>query len=340
MTLRFYSSLDTGAPILPSDWSRRLVDNLRDVLTACLVYGYGAKAPAGWTLGHNHADGFSLTNGEGVLNLVDAGAGENYSVYVYLMDAITDGSTALAAGLNRRSGFWTDATTNGYRHSLRCPGFYATQGNKWWAVVADEKTFILSFGGNTTSASDSIGNHALFYAGRFYPMAGGAGFAAIGGFVYLGTAHLARFFEPGTPVGTCLRNPRTGLIDQGEARYFASAPTVMSRSATVNRDSPVPIAMLSRSMLLGYGSMITGSTDSSTAVVCGMLRGVLTDQIASELYLDKMLRAYGVASPNYLSRAAPLDLGGKMVLPVQAVDFDKAALVSLDPADWEPLWMS
>lgn len=338
MTIHIYSSLDTGAPILPNLSSQRLIDNLRIVLTACLVYGYGAKAPAGWTLGHNHADGFSLTNGEGVLNLVHA---EDYSVYVYLMDAITDGSTALAAGLNRRSGYWTDATTNRYRHSLRCHGFYTTRVNKWWAVVADEKTFILSFGGYTTSASDSSGYHALFYAGRFYPMAGGVGFAALGGYVSSGTNGPPNFFNNlGASTGTCLRNPRTGLIDQGEAQYYASAPTVMSRSATVNRDTPVPIAMLSRSMLLGYGNVITGSTDSGTTVVCGMLRGVLTDQIASELYLDKMLRAYGVASPNYLDRAAPLDLGGKMVLPVQAVASDKAALVSLDPADWEPLWMS
>jgi hypothetical protein len=44
MTVRLYSSLDVGAPVL-NEASNTLVA----VLDACLVNGYGAKASSGWT---------------------------------------------------------------------------------------------------------------------------------------------------------------------------------------------------------------------------------------------------------------------------------------------------
>ncbi len=68
MTVRMYSSLDAGAPTLPNLSSQRLIDNLKIVLKACLVDGYGSQAAAGWTVGHEHADGFSLGNGDGFIN--------------------------------------------------------------------------------------------------------------------------------------------------------------------------------------------------------------------------------------------------------------------------------
>ena len=113
MTIRIYSSLDTGAPILPNRSSQRLIDNLLIVLKACLVDGYTGKPSAGWTLAHAHANGFSLSNGEGIISFVHNAAN---AVQVYLMEAITNGSAALPEGVNRRSGPWFEGATTSNRH--------------------------------------------------------------------------------------------------------------------------------------------------------------------------------------------------------------------------------
>ena len=83
MTIRYYSSLDDGAPLLPAVSSQRFIDNLRIVLINCLVTGYASKPGAGWTLAHDHPDGFTLSNGEGYINFVSVNSS---NVAIYLLE--------------------------------------------------------------------------------------------------------------------------------------------------------------------------------------------------------------------------------------------------------------
>lgn len=128
MTIRVYSSLDTGAPVLSG---ARLFDNLRTVLLAALVNGYGGKPGAGWTVAHDVADGFSLSNGEGVISIVHSHA---QAVAVYIMEAVTDPSTALPGGINRRSGRWFDGQSIADRQFIYMPNFSASSPNKGWVL--------------------------------------------------------------------------------------------------------------------------------------------------------------------------------------------------------------
>src|SRR5690554_905497 len=104
MTVRFYSSYDTGAPA-PSGSSATALEGLRTILMACLVDGYNEKPRAGWTVGHSVDTGFSLGNGDGFINVV---ADDSRNCAIYIMEQITSGLTGLAEGINRRSSDWSD----------------------------------------------------------------------------------------------------------------------------------------------------------------------------------------------------------------------------------------
>src|SRR5690554_3044623 len=112
MTIRVYTWEDDGAPVLPNVSSQRLIDNLRIIFKACLVDGYGDKPGAGWTLGHDLPDGFSLGNGNGWLNVVSH---TNSAVTVYAIEEITDFSTPEAGGVNKRSGEFSDGYSSNNR---------------------------------------------------------------------------------------------------------------------------------------------------------------------------------------------------------------------------------
>lgn len=79
MAITHYSSLDAGAPVL----SGSVYNRVKQILLACLVNGYGSKPAAGWTIGHQSADGngFSLGNGDGFINLVFTGSNDSFQGY-------------------------------------------------------------------------------------------------------------------------------------------------------------------------------------------------------------------------------------------------------------------
>jgi len=333
MAITHYSSLDTGAPALPSVSGQRFIDNLKLIFKACLVDGYGAKPAAGWTVGHEHADGFSLSNGEGFINFVSV---SNQTVAVYLMESITDTSTALAGGYNRRSGPWFDGESTTARQYLYAPAFYATVANKQWFVVADDKTVVFEFCGNSTAVDASSQHAGAVYFGAYTSSLGIRGFCALGGGA--STTSTPSLLSPTNTRGTVLRNPFTGSVDQGAAPgYTTKPPGESANSGSVVRIKPLTSIALRpvRLAMSGSGIGISGSTNTIFSVNCGLLRGLVGDPYLTDNYLTPVLQALGIASPVYADRLKAITLpNGNQWVPLYPFAGDAGAFVSLDPADW------
>lgn len=329
MTIRVYSSLDTGAPVLSG---AGLLDNLRTVLLAALVNGYGGKPGAGWTVAHNVADGFSLSNGEGVISIVRDDATR---VVVYIMEAVTDPSTALPGGINRRSGPWFDGQSTAERQFIYMTSFRASSPNKGWVCVADDRTATLLFQGGDTAVDRVANSGQALHFGRFFPVLGGVGFCALGG---ASTSYdICRIFSKAA-IGSVLRNCFTGLVDQGAGGHvFAALPSDSGVSSVrAKARLSVRVMRLSRVSLSALGVGHSGS--SSEPAIAGVLRGMVSDPSLGEAFLSQVLPVLGVAGATNADRLRPHAVGGKTLVPVYPHTSDMGAFVSLDAADWEPLW--
>ncbi|WP_349571021.1 hypothetical protein [Azotobacter salinestris] len=333
MTVRFYSSLDAGAPALSGD----LYDRVRQVLLACLVNGYGSKPAAGWTVGHDVSGGFSLGNGDGYINWVRNAVAQYLGVYI--MESITDGSTALATGINRRSGGWGDDVTTTERGY-----FYQSNGfnggtNPHWSLVADSKTviFLAGAGGNGADA----GSTPLGFAHYFGAYISAVGFEGAATFCSLGngsnSASTHALGRGSQRYGSCLRNPETGLVSQGVLARYGVSPAVHWR------DNPavitVPVLLPSRlqpvrAALLYHGGEYTAQT-SGEAGIAGYLRGLISEPTLAGTKLSAVCGLFG--QPNtWQSRVTPIDLpNGKQWVPIYPTSAELGFFVSLDPADWE-----
>lgn len=329
MTLRYYTSLDTGAPALTGTTYNRL----RAILMACLVSGYGSKAAAGWSMPHDVTGGCSFSNGDALLNLVSV---NDYNVQFYSMEYITDPTTALAGGYNRRSGRWADNIStdrqNLYGYNVLGP---VSGTNPHWFVVADAKTCILVLGSNAGSAY--AGDVRAFYFGRYQNtqgLTGAAEWCSIGPDYNLNGSTSQWFMwaanSTGARAGTLLRHPVTGLVFPPGDTFVAAAS---ASSRTANGDiklSALARICLTRTPLLLWNGSLNGPV--------GYLRGVLQDVNLCSSSLTDVLAAFG--QPNtWQQRVTPLTLpGGKQVLPYwPGGTIDHAYLISLDAADWSDL---
>uniref|UniRef100_A0A6M3MJ24 Putative tail protein n=1 Tax=viral metagenome TaxID=1070528 RepID=A0A6M3MJ24_9ZZZZ len=342
MAVTLYTSADAGAPTLSGV---QMTGRLKQLLLACLVNGYGSKPAAGWTLGHQSGDqkGFSLTNGDGYVNFVQGS--DAMMCQVYIMDSLTPGTTsAFAAGVNRRSGPWgsgsTSTTDRQWLSLAALMDDYVTY-NPFWVVIADEKTFYIVMGIDTSGgASDTPMNNyytGVVSAGRYrncLGLTGPASFAALGGAPSqygVGSLGYANSFA-----STLLRNPFTGLAAQGSLplvtqRGFSHSPyprtTFNSTELRPSQLSLGPVTVFCR------GAGLNNSTTDESP--CGYLRGVLNDALLSGLLLPDVYRALGLPRATWDAYRTAITLpGGKAVLPVSVSTSDRLHFISLDPADW------
>lgn len=335
MTVRFYSSLDTGAPALSGD----LYDRLRAIFVACLVNGYGAKPAAGWTIGHDVSGGFSLSNGDGVINLVRTAT---HGVAVYIMEAITGGGSALAEGVNRRSAGWYDGSSVTERFYLFNNGGLNGGSNPHWVLVADGKTVMFCGGGGITSADQtSSGFSTAIYFGSYLNslgLTGAATFCCLGGANSAGSGSTQCLGNPSYRFGMLLRNPYTGVVDQGvSARYGASAAM---HSRAVSSMTAIPTLQIERLLpvragLMCYGAGVNGSATGTTAALCGYLRGLISEPMLCTGKLSNVLALLGLSNV-WQSRCAAIGLpGGRSWVPIYPHEQDIGFFASLDAADWE-----
>lgn len=234
---RFYTKADAGAPALHigSAVDVRVFGNIKDILKACLVNGYGAgsgaKPAAGWTLINEADRSITLQNASGryvtlVSNAVFVGTGSGINdrhFRVYLHNTFT----GMAGGVPLGEGVVSGVSANSsvpHTATVNYMGWH--QATSQWAVLADGKSFYLcSFGSSQSSVSsaniingnldsNSRDGNTLYVGddsvGSFIAAGGLLGAVASGAL-----ANAASFDHAAI---TTLRNPHTGLlIDTGGA---------------------------------------------------------------------------------------------------------------------------
>ena len=198
-----YSWDDVGSP------GRNLTGNkqnrIKQILKACLVDGYGDKPAAGWEMVHEHPNGFSMTNGFGVVNIVSdvevfgGSVGMDF-ISLFLAEGITDTSGAILKATNLVSG----GNTNSSHHKVPLENSMITNLSYLrWSLYADAKTAILVF------FSRYVNTGGVLYIGEFNSYLGKDNFVALGG--TFGSSNFSDFASLHTSV-TSLRDLETGLI--------------------------------------------------------------------------------------------------------------------------------
>ncbi len=356
MPLTVYTHFDAGAPTLSGQTA---FSKVRAVLKACLVDGYGDKPAAGWTMPHDVTDGFSLSNGDGVVSFTVRATDQNF-LDIYVMESITNASTKIPSGVNRRSGVWSDLENAGSsaRHYLNFStsgssgGFnYSLHGNKW-TVVADEKTCIaylygLNNTGQVVEFANGNSTAACIYIGKYWPysgaLAGPETFIAVGG--ARATNQMGGGFDysslsPSNNVAlntSLLRNPLTGTQTLGSALVLGVTPIKNEYNAAVESLTPTPERLcFYRLRLRGVGSNLNGTTNGSQNSGLGTLRGVVSEIDLSyatpQSWLASLSGKPTAAIPEVF---AGIDLpGGVKAVPLFYGVSNPTRFVLADPAFW------
>lgn len=356
MPLTVYTHFDPGAPTLSGNTA---FSKVRAVLKACLVDGYGDKPAAGWTMPHDVTGGFSLSNGDGVVSFTVRTTDHNY-LDIYVMESITDASTKIPSGVNRRSGVWSDLENAGssVRHYLNFgPTWeqgglnHSSQGNKW-TVVADEKTCIaylygLNSSGQIAELANAIPASVSIYLGKYWPYSGALvgpeTFIAVGG--SRNTAGSGGYFDYPIihPTNTAplnaslLRNPLTGTQTLGSAVSLGATAIKSEPGAGQEPNTPIPNRLcFSRLRLRGVGSNLNGATNGSFSSGLGTLRGVVVEADLSRAYPASWLGTLsGKPAAAFPEVFAGIDLpGGVKAVPLFYGLFNPSRFVLADPAFW------
>lgn len=256
------------------------IDRLKTILKACLVTGYGTKPGAGWSMVHEHASGFSLTNASrtGILNIVVGPL--TWYFHVYALESVTDSSGAILVGENLRSGDYYPASgsDSGNRHGLYVDYLLgANLGTLNWCIVADGESFVLSM---QCGRTDQYGRLSL-YAGRCISdqgLSGASEFVVLGG--GYGTKTSANQGYPFTSGYTQLRNPMTGLLGNSLVRGYPFGLDITQKGALTGA-------------LPKYLSPQQARVNAENGFP-GRLRGVLYDDLLFRYNYQASLRALGL----------------------------------------------
>lgn len=325
MTIRMYSSLDTGAPALSGTYFNRL----RQILTACLVSGYGAKPGAGWTITHSHDQGVAYSNGEG--NAYFSYQDDTQRTNAGIIETITDSSSKTPVG------------DNAYQASdgLTASGGNLSGTNTHWVVVADEKTCIVMFGGGFTGADSTYtgsGAQAMpLYFGRYINALGLSPAFCLLGWTENATPWTGRLgMVTDNVCGRMLRNPFTGLVDQGATPKYALGTYSPAEALAVKTHVPQQSRLMPfRPPIMGMGAGISGGTTRAGARPVGWPRGIIMESSLNSSLLSKVLAMFGKAD-TWQGRVQTIEVApGKLWVPFWSGPRDMGYFISLDPADWE-----
>lgn len=305
----FYSWDDVGI-----EYGRILTgntqDRLKQILVQCLVTGYGRKPGAGWTLGHEHANGFSLINADGnVVNFVSNLPEQSpypemfdQAIHIYAAESLTDTSNAIIDGANLCSGTYRKGVQELGRYPRHELGYVGRVlkvevSSLQWTLVADEKTFILNCS-TVSSSSPSYSDKQSFtiYVGEVLldsPVSGN--------FVVLGGS-IQPYGVPGPMVPytygyTSLRDLSTGLLQHVEV---GSEPYDTERSLNPTSDTTlIPSRINFQQPRVVSGDMLVGR-----------LRGVVYDDVLRVKYgWEVGLKALGFTGSDYTDRGKPVKIG-------------------------------
>lgn len=301
---RFYSWDDDGS--IGRGLTGNLQNRLKQILVACLVTGYGDKPAAGWTLEHEHENGFTLSNGDGYVNFVsNLPANPPYPamvqvIHIYCAESITDTSSAIIDGANLCSGsFRKDSPelNNFPRHTTGVvSGFLSTQLSTLnWVLVADDKTFTLNCSSVGALSNPGSYSSTLHVGAISLDNSITGNFGALGGDIlnYSVSNASTYAFSRGY---TFPRDLSTGLAQLTEtgAEPYRGQHTV--NPALIGE--PPPRLNLQQPRLLADG------------VFVGRLRGVLYDDVLRFQYgWETHLKALGFSGDDFADRGKAVQIG-------------------------------
>lgn len=243
---KIYSREDAGAPdiaYVARDYNRAGFVAIKLVLKACLVFGYGSKAAAGWEL-INEGDNFLVLHNGAHTGYVCLTLVGSATLTVYLSETYTGMSGDVMLGDGVKSGT-AGGSTIPQRLGLWAPA-YSAAGSCWY-VVADEQTFILQMAG-----SGGYGPHVelaitstQFTAALYVGNDSAGNFVSMGGTNIASTAHgdaIDHFCQLGF---TALKNPSTGFL-VGTGSLNVRTPSLhspgTSNEATITKLDKVPLS--------------------------------------------------------------------------------------------------
>ena len=301
-TPQFYSWDDDGSPARAL--SGNLQNRLKQILVPCLVTGYGSKQGAGWTLGHEHPNGFSLINADGnVVNFVsDLPASAPYpaisiyTIHIYAAEFLTDTSKAIIDGANLCSGTYRKGMpelANYPRHILGYARYVIQDqlGILQWTLIADDKTFILNCSNINPVYSFSL------YAGKALLDTEVTGnFVVLGGEVanYNGAGVMYAFSRGySSPI-----NLSSGLAEHVEV---GTQPYTTTHNINPNLQSTKPLSRINlQQPRLFYGTDFVGR-----------LRGVVYDDVLRSLYgWEEHLKVLGFSGTDITDRGKLVSIDG------------------------------
>lgn len=306
----FYHWQDSGVPTLSGDY----FTGFRDLLIACLVNGYGAKAGAGWTLLHSVAGGFSLENSRGyVVNFVASNPGTYYGgVFIYLAEGVTDTSGPMVVADVLRSGKGSPGSSKQAINTAL--SFSSTQGfsNLTWTLVADDRTFAFYAKGFHYGYNTSL-PWPLLYVGDDSE----GNFLSIGGLNVTTLTSLAGQFGDGG--STYLRDPLSGLL-------ITTEPALILLGVT-------PAARVAHTVLDGELSLIPLYLKTGTTIF-SRLRGMVFDPGKQGFAEETMFSLLGL-TPSVSDRGKPVTLSGTTVALVEGSQSQtNYMLFTDDPEYW------
>lgn len=292
-----YRKDDPAAPALTyGTLIANMYPQFKTVIKACLVNGYAGKPAAGWSLVAEGSTYLVLRNGTASGYVCFSGSLTTNRIDIYLSETYTGMSGNVPTGAGVKSG---TAASNAAPQGIRITHIaYSNTGTCSWAMVADEKTFVLNFSDGagqtfavTLAGSIGGGSCPLLYVGED----SGGNFIAVGGLnSAVSNTNPDNYFS--ATGFTSLRNPSTGLlVDSGSLAVQANVRDIQ---ASITLGISIPNVWLSRVFWVGGG------------VYGGSLRGVAEPAGISAFYHASAAAAMGF-SGTYNSRTAhtPIALG-------------------------------
>lgn len=344
---RFYTKADAGAPELYYSSNNavdvRVFGNIKEILKACLVNGYGsgagAKPAAGWTLIHEEDRSLTLQNASGryvtmTSDAVFLGTAHFFNdrhFRVYLHNTFTGLSGGVPLGEGVVSGVAANSSTP---HLLNVGYFGYYAATSIWTVLADENSFYLcTFGGSSNSLTNSYFINTQMDNNRQEGQTLYVGDDSRGDFIAAGGA-LVVPPSGANPTSTfdhaaitTLHNPHTGLlIDTGGA----PTPTkVQGLSLGTRRQDETQYPRDQFSL-----NPIEWACGGKVA---GALRGGFIDLVSAEVRAFAAIRAWfgGGATVTALDWLTPVELAdgySYMLAPSNATG--KLAIITDNPALW------
>ena len=306
-TPQFYSWDDDGSP--GRALSGNLQNRLKQILVPCLVTGYGSKPGAGWTIGHEHPNGFSLINTDGnVVNFVSNLPAQapyptisSATIHIYAAESLTDTSKAIIDGANLCSGTYRKGIpelANYPRHMLGYAGyvFQDQLGTLQWTLIADDKTFILNCSSNSSSNNSNSYSFTLYAGKALLDTEVTGNFLVLGGDVL--NYHFNGIMYAFSRGYSSPINLSTGLAERVEvgAQPYASGFNI---SPSLQTAKPLSRLNLQQPRLFYAGDFV------------GRLRGVVYDDVLRSLYgWEEHLKVLGFNGTDFTDRGKLVSIDG------------------------------